>query len=392
MIAERTTLSATSGLNQRVRDLIAVGRHIAVLTAGEVGVSPPGHVLDAAVRAVRSGLADGYGPIAGEPQLREAIAARASRGRATHVDIDQVVVTNGAKHALQLAFTVLTEPGAAVLVPEPTWPTYAQAAWLAGARPVAVATDAANGFTVTPALLEAHAGPDVAALVLAVPPNPTGTIPTFGELTEIGRWCAQHAVTVLLDQIYLQLCWVPVAEPPAEVLRAAGARVVVAEGVSKSYAMAGWRVGWLIADPPAARAATAVMSHTTNHVNRVAQMAAAAALTGPQDFLESLRAQLLGNREHLLDSLGTAADLVRLRPPDGTFYAFPSFAPLLARAADRIGSGTDLARMLLEEAGVAVVPGAAFGAPDHARLSFVGGKPELATALERLLDFIHSVA
>ncbi|MET7685090.1 aminotransferase class I/II-fold pyridoxal phosphate-dependent enzyme [Streptomyces sp. NPDC005423] len=381
--AAKTELSPTSGLNARVRELVAQGRDISVLTAGEPPGPPPEHVREAAARAARAPDGHGYGPPAGLPELREWVAA-AGAADGDRVGAENVVVTGGAKAALFATFLALLAPGDGVLVPTPAWPTYGHSVRLAGGRTVTVPTTAATGHQPTEELLERQHDDGIRLLVLCVPSNPTGAVLAPRRLREIGAWCARRGVTVVLDQVYGRLSWVEETEPAAQVLRSAGAETIVVDGVSKTYAMTGWRIGWLVAAPPVAAAVTAVVSHIANHPNRVAQVAALAALRGDQEPVAELRRHLLANRERLGRAFAAVPDLVDHHEPEGTFYAFPSLAPLLRRRPDLPDAGA-VARELLDEAGVAVVPGGSFGAPDHVRLSFVEPADAFERALHRMI-------
>ncbi|MGW6741564.1 pyridoxal phosphate-dependent aminotransferase [Streptomyces sp. NPDC055025] len=385
----KTPLSPTSGLNARVRELLAEGHDIAVLTAGEPPGCPPEHVRRAAARAALSPTGHGYGPPAGLHELRERVAAD-TPAAGDSLDAGNVVVTGGAKSALFVTFLALLAPGDGVLVPTPSWPTYGHAVRLAGGRAVTVPTGPGTGFHPGAELLDRHHDDRVRLLVLCSPSNPTGAVPTADRLREIGSWCARHRVTVILDQIYGRLSWTDPGPPARDVLREAGAEVVVVDGVSKTYAMTGWRIGWLVAPAPIAAAVTAVLSHTANHPNRIAQVAALAALEGDQEPVARLRHRLLANRALLGGILTAAPDVFDHRDPDGTFYAFPSLAPLLANRPGLLNAAT-VARELLDEAGVAVVPGGSFGAPEHVRLSFVEPTEKFERAVTRMTDHLKSL-
>ncbi|UED88008.1 pyridoxal phosphate-dependent aminotransferase [Streptomyces profundus] len=384
----KAPLSPTSGLNARVRELLAEGHDISVLTAGEPPGPPPEHVRAAAARAAQSPTGHGYGPPAGMPELRAWVAA-ATPAAGDSLDLGNVVVTGGAKSALFATFLALLAPGDGVLVPTPSWPTYGHAVRLAGGRTLTVPTTSDSGFQPTVELLDQHHDDAVRLLLLCSPSNPTGAVLAADRLREIGAWCARHRVTVVLDQIYGRLGWTDPGRPARAVLREAGADVVVVDGVSKTYAMTGWRIGWLVAPTPVAGAVTAVLSHTANHPNRIAQTAALAALEGDQEQVTRLRGHLLDNRARLGRTLAAVPDVLDYREPEGGFYAFPSLAPLLAHRPELSDAAT-VARMLLDEAGVAVVPGGSFGAPQHLRVSFVEPAAEFERAVTRMTGYLKT--
>ncbi|MET8182205.1 aminotransferase class I/II-fold pyridoxal phosphate-dependent enzyme [Streptomyces sp. NPDC005336] len=388
--AAKAPLSPTSGLNARVRELVALGHDITVLTAGESPGSPPEHVRQAAARAALSPDGHGYGPTAGMPQLRDRVAQSTPGTAGELLSTENVVITGGAKSALFSIFLSMLSPGDGVLIPTPAWPTYGHAVRLAGGRTVVAPTTSATGFQPTTELLERHHDAGIRLLVLCSPANPTGAVLDRERLREIGGWCARHRVTVVLDQVYGRLSWAGVDQPARRVLREAGAEVVVVDGVSKTYAMTGWRVGWLVAPAPVAAAVTAVVSHTANHPNRVAQTAALAALEGDQESVEQLRRHLLGNRERLGRMLSAVPDVVDYHEPQGTFYAFPSLAPLLERRP-ALSDAATVADRLLNEAGIAVIPGGPFGAAQHIRVSFVEPAEQFERAIQRMIDHLTAM-
>ncbi|HYY81700.1 MAG TPA: pyridoxal phosphate-dependent aminotransferase, partial [Actinomycetes bacterium] len=327
-----------------------------------------------------------YTPTAGLPELREAIAAKTRRDSGYVVAPGQVVVTNGGKQALFQAFAALLDPGDEALLPAPYWVTYPEAIRLAGGVPVPVPTDETTGFRAGVERLEAALTPRTKLLVFVSPSNPTGAVYTRAQVAAIGRWAVERGVWVVTDEIYEHLVYgdASFSSMPALVPELAE-RCVVVNGVAKTYAMTGWRVGWLLAPPDVVRAVTNLQSHATSNVANVAQAAALAAVGGDLDAVAAMRAAFDRRRRRMLELLA-AIPGVACAEPEGAFYAFPSLRGVLGLQlrGRRPSSSLELADLLLEEARVAVVPGEAFGAPGYARLSYALGDDDLVEGVTRI--------
>ncbi|MEO1062310.1 MAG: pyridoxal phosphate-dependent aminotransferase [Actinomycetota bacterium] len=382
----RITPSATLAVTARAKELRAAGENVIGFGAGEPDFPTPAHVVEAAVAACADPVTHKYSPAGGLPALREAVAAKTARDSGLEVGADQVVITNGGKHAVYNAFAALLDPGDEVLLPAPFWTTYPEPIRLAGGEPVIVHTDVSTGFRASVDQLEAARTASTKALVFVSPSNPTGAVYPPDEVEAIGRWAAEHDIWVITDEIYEHLTYddavftsVPVAVPEI------ADRCIVLNGVAKTYAMTGWRVGWIIAPADVAKAATNLQSHQTSNVCNVAQRAALAAVEGPLDAVHEMRAAF-DRRRLLMWELLSGIDGVECPRPEGAFYAYPSLAGVLGRtiAGQQIETSVDLARVLLDEAKVAIVPGEAFGAGGAARLSFALGDDDLRTGVERI--------
>ncbi len=386
----RITPSATLAVTARAKELRAAGENVIGFGAGEPDFPTPAHVVEAAAAACADPATHKYSPAGGLPALREAIAAKTARDSGYEVGADQVVVTNGGKHAVYNAVAALIDPGDEVLLPAPYWTTYPEPIRLAGGEPVVVPTDVSTGFRTSVEQLEAARTPETKALVFVSPSNPTGAVYPPDEVAAIGRWAAEHDIWVLTDEIYEHLTYddAEFSSMPVLVPELAD-RCVVLNGVAKTYAMTGWRVGWIIAPADVATAATNLQSHQTSNVCNVAQRAALAAVEGPLDAVHEMRTAF-DRRRLLMWELLSGIDGVECPRPEGAFYAYPSLAGVLGRtiAGRRVETTVELAGVLLDEAKVAIVPGEAFGAGGSARLSFALGDDDLRTGVERIADLL----
>ena len=282
--------SATLAVDAKAKALKAAGEPVIGFGAGEPDFPTPAHIVEAAVEACRNPAMHRYTPAAGLPDLRQAIAAKTSRDSGVDLPASQVLVTNGGKHAVYAAFQALLDPGDEVLLPAPYWTTYPEAIALTGARTVAVLTDETTGFRATVEQLEAARTPKTKALVFVSPSNPTGAVYPPDEVAAIGRWALEHGIWVITDEIYEHLTFgehrfTSIATAVPELLDTC----VILNGVAKTYAMTGWRVGWLIGPPDVVRAAINLQSHSTSNVSNVAQAAALAAVSGPLDAVREMR-------------------------------------------------------------------------------------------------------
>jgi aspartate/methionine/tyrosine aminotransferase len=371
--------------------LRARGEKVVDFGVGEPDFPTPAHIVEAAAAAARNPRYHRYTPTAGLPELRRAVADKTRRDSGYAVDPDQVLITNGAKGAVFTACQALLDPGDEVLLPAPYWVTYPEAVALAGGLTRPVPTTVAAGFRVTVEQLEAARTARTRMLIFVSPCNPTGAVHSPEEVAAIGHWAARHGIWVLTDEIYEYLVYgaarftsLPVMAPEA------AERCVVVNGPSKTYAMTGWRVGWIIAPIAVTRAATRFQSHTASNVANVCQMATLAALEGPMMAAEEMRAAFDRRRREMFRLL-SALPGVTVAEPEGAFYAFPDVSGLLGRdlaGGGRAATGTELAALLLDEVKVATVPGEAFGAPGHLRFSFALADADLREGLERLRAYV----
>jgi aspartate/methionine/tyrosine aminotransferase len=384
--------SATLALEAEAKRLRAAGRPVISFAAGEPNFATPEHIVRAAAAACPEERLHHYGPTAGLPELRAAVAERAAASSGHRLESDSVLVTNGAKQAVHLALMALVDPGDDVLLPAPYWTTYPEAIRIAGARAVAVPADAATNFLVTVDQLEAARTPRTRLVVLCSPSNPTGGVYERKQLELIGEWALAHGVWVLSDEIYEHLvydgaeCFTPAAVVPELI-----DQTVVVNGVAKAYAMPGWRVGWLVGPPAAVSAATVLQSHTTSHVCHVAQAAAVAALRCGSAAIATMQSVFDRRRRRLVEALN-ALPGVNCPVPKGAFFAFPSVVELLGRrvGGQVVSTSAELAALLLERAEVAVVPGEAFGNPGHLRFSYALGDDDLAEGVARISRLLAS--
>jgi aspartate/methionine/tyrosine aminotransferase len=381
-IGESPTLAVTA----KAKALKAAGEPVIGFGAGEPDFPTPANIVAAAQRAAADPANHRYTPGPGLPALRQAIADKTARDSGYEVTPDQVVVTNGGKHALFNVFQALLDPGDEVLLPAPYWVTYPEQIKLAGGDVVELATTSDDGFRVRVERLEASRTDRTKALLFVSPSNPTGAVYPRDEVVAIGRWAAEHGIWVITDEIYEHLVYgdATFSSLPVEVPEAAG-RTVVVNGVAKTYAMTGWRVGWSISPVELAQGMSRLQSHVTSNVNNVAQVAAIEALTGPQGAVGEMR-EAFDRRRRLAVKGLNAIDGISCIEPHGAFYAFPSLAGLLGReiGGRHVDSGLELVDALLDHAQVALVPGEAFGAPGYARLSYALADAELEEGIARI--------
>lgn len=377
--------SATMAISAEAARLRRAGEPLISYGAGEPDFATPENIVAAASRALADPKNHHYSAASGLAELKEAVADKTVRDSGYAVDPSQVVITNGGKHAVYATFQVLLDPGDEVLLPAPYWVTYPEAARLAGGVPVEIPTGTDTGFKTSVEQLEAVRSERSKMLVFVSPSNPTGAVYTEGEVKAIADWAAEHRIWVLTDEIYEHLVYgdARFASLPA-VSADAAERTVVVNGVAKTYAMTGWRVGWMIGPPEVAVAAGKLQSHLTSNVNNVAQLAALEAVRGPLDEVARMRAAF-DQRRRTMVSMLRKIDGVMLVEPEGAFYCFPEVTGLLGRelAGRSAHTSLELASLLLDEAKIAVVPGEGFGAPGYIRLSYALGDDELVEGLER---------
>jgi len=378
--------SATLAVDAKAKALKAAGRPVIGFGAGEPDFPTPGYVVEAAVEACRDPRNHRYTPAGGLPELKAAIVAKTRRDSGLEVEPANVLVTNGGKQAVYEAFATLLDPGDEVIVPAPYWTTYPEAIRLAGGVPVDVLADETQDYKVTPAQLEAARTDRTKVLLFNSPSNPTGAVYDPAETEAIGRWAAEHGLWVVTDEIYEHLVY-DGAEAPSlpVVVPELVDRCVVLNGVAKTYAMTGWRVGWMIGPKDVVKAATNLQSHATSNVSNVAQRAAIAALEGDLSAVDEMK-KAFDRRRRTIVSMLNEIDGVVCPEPKGAFYAYPSVKGLLGREIDGATPQTsaELAEVLLDEVEVAAVPGEAFGSPGYLRFSYALGDDDLAEGISRL--------
>ena len=381
-IAESQTLA----VDAKAKALKAAGEDVVGFGAGEPDFPTPDHIVEAAVAAARDAKNHRYTPAGGLPELKDAIAAKTLRDSGFSCSGSQVLVTNGGKHAVFTAFAVLCDEGDEVICPAPYWTTYPEAISLAGGVPKVVETTVETGFKVTVDQLEAARTERTKVVLFVSPDNPTGAVYTPDEIVAIGEWALRHGIWVVTDEIYEHLTYGPhsFASMPTLVPDLAD-QCVVLNGVAKTYAMTGWRVGWLIGPADVVKAANNFQSHSTSNVCNVAQRAALAAVSGDLDAVAMMR-EAFDRRGRTMHRMLSDIPGVTCLEPQGAFYCFPSFAGLLDRDINgtRASSSMELADVILAEAKVALVPGEAFGAPGYMRLSFALSDDELVDGISRL--------
>ena len=386
--------SATLAVDAKAKALAAAGIDVIGFGAGEPDFPTPARIVDAAVAACRDPAMHHYTPTAGMADLREAIAAKTRRDSGFEVAASQVLVTNGAKQAVFEAFATLLDPGDEVLVPAPYWTTYPEAVALAGGVPVPVPTTERAGFHLDVETLEAAVTPATKVLLFVSPNNPTGAVATPAEVAEIGRFAVDRGLWVVTDEIYEHLVYGGrrVTSVPAAVPELAEQCVVI-NGVAKTYALTGWRVGWLIGPRAVVEAATNLQSHATSNVSNVSQRAALTAVSGDLGAVAEMRA-VFDRRRLTIHRMLNDCTGVTCVEPEGAFYAFPSVHRLLGRQVGgrHVDSSASLAEVAIEEANVAVVPGEAFGAPGYLRLSYALGDDAIVEGVTRLAKLFATAA
>ena len=382
--------SATLAVDAKAKALKAAGEPVIGFGAGEPDFPTPAHIVEAAAEAVRDPKNHKYTPAGGLPELKEAIALKTARDSGLDVAPSQVLVTNGGKHAVYNTFTTLLDPGDEVLLPAPYWTTYPEPIALSGGVPVVLPTDETTGFRVTVDQLDAAVTDRTKILLFVSPSNPTGAVYPVDEVEAIGRWAVERGIWVVTDEIYEHLTYGEhrFSSMP-ELVPELRERCVVLNGVAKTYAMTGWRVGWMIGPADVIKAATNLQSHATSNVANVSQRAALAAVSGDLAAVAEMRAAF-ERRGRTMHQLLTGIEGVTSLEPQGAFYAFPNLSAHLGRTIrGRTPTTTlELCSVLLDEAKVAIVPGEAFDAPGYARLSYALGDDDLGEGCRRIADLL----
>jgi aspartate/methionine/tyrosine aminotransferase len=382
--------SATLAVDAKAKALKAAGRPVIGFGAGEPDFPTPDYIVEAAARACREPRFHKYTPAGGLPELRAAIAAKTQRDSGLTVQASQVLVTNGGKQAVYEAFATLLDPGDEVILPAPYWTTYPESIRLAGGVPVELLTDETTGYLVSVEQLESARTERTKVLLLCSPSNPTGAVYSRDQLEAIGRWALEHGLWVVTDEIYEHLVYgdaefhsLPVVVPEL------ADRTIIVNGVAKTYAMTGWRVGWLIGPADVVGAAQNLQSHATSNVCNVAQAAALAAVNGDLSAVAQMRTAFDRRRQTMVRMLNEIPGVL-CPEPRGAFYVYPSVRELFGRQirGRRPQSSVELASLILEEVEVALVPGEAFGTPGYFRLSYALGDQDLAEGVGRVAKLL----
>ena len=388
--AAAITESSTLAIDAKAKALKAAGESVIGFGAGEPDFPTPQHIVEAAAEAARHPLYHKYTPAPGLPELRAAIATKTKRDSGYDIAAQQVLVSNGGKHALFNAFLSVIDPGDEVLVPAPYWVSYPEMIKLAGGVVVELPTTEETGFQVTVEQLDLAVTERTKMLLFVSPSNPTGAVYPKHQVESIGRWAAERGIWVITDEIYEHLVYgdASFSSMPVVVPEIAD-RCIVINGVAKTYAMTGWRVGWMIAPVDVTSVAASLQSHATSNVSNVAQAAALAAVTGDLSAVAEMREAFDRRRQTMHKLLNDIPGVVSFEP-QGAFYCFPSFKGVLGKTIRnrQVDSAHQLAELILEEAKVALVPGEGFGAPGYARLSYALGDDDLAEGLTRIGDLL----
>ena len=378
--------SATLKVDAKAKGLQAAGRPVISYAAGEPDFATPAHIVEAAVLAARDPKNHRYTPAIGLPELREAIVAKTKQDSGTEYTAAQVVVTNGGKQAVYQAFATLLDPGDEVLLPAPYWTTYPEAVALAGGKSLEVFAGSDQNYKVTVAQLEAARTDRSKVLLFCSPSNPTGSVYSREEVEAIGRWAYDNGLWIISDEIYQNLTYdgmkaVSVTEAVPEMID----RTILVNGVAKSYAMTGWRLGWMVGPLDAMKAAGNLQSHLSSNVSNISQRAALAALTGPQEEVEAMRESFDRRRKLAVAELNKIPGWIAPMP-EGAFYVYSDVSGLLGRewGGKQINTSLELCDYILDAAEVALVPGEAFGPSGYVRMSYALDDGPLLEGIQRL--------
>ncbi|SFR69706.1 aspartate aminotransferase [Agromyces sp. CF514] len=387
--------SATLKVDAKAKALQAEGRPVISYAAGEPDFATPDHIVEAALAATHDPKNYRYTPAVGLPELREAVAAKTLRDSGLEVSPGQVVVTNGGKQAVYQAFQVLLDAGDEVLVPTPYWTTYPEAIKLAGGVQVDVFAGSDQGYLVTVEQLEAARTERTKVLLFVSPSNPTGAVYSPEQTRAIGEWALEHGIWVISDEIYQNLTYAgldtevgapaPRAVSIVEAVPGLANQTILVNGVAKTYAMTGWRLGWMVGPADVIKGAANLQSHLTSNVSNISQRAAIAALNGPQDAVEEMR-RAFDRRRRLIVSELSKIEGLTVPVPEGAFYVYPDVTGLLGREWGGVTptNSLELADLILEQAEVAAVPGEAFGPSGFLRFSYALGDAPLLEGVQRL--------
>jgi len=378
--------SATLAVDGKAKALKAAGRPVIGFGAGEPDFPTPDYIVEAAAAATKVVANHRYTPTPGLPELREAIVAKTKRDSGYEITVDQVLVTNGGKQSVYQAFASIIDPGDEVLLPSPFWTTYPEAIKLAGGKSVEVFANETQNYLVTVEQLEAARTPKTKALLFCSPSNPTGSVYTAEQAKAIGEWALKNNIWVISDEIYEHLLYDGATAPSLPVLVPGLADTcIIVNGVAKTYAMTGWRVGWMIGPKDVIKAATNLQSHLTSNVANVSQRAAIAALTGNLDAVHMM-GEAFNRRRKLIVSLLNEIPGFECPMPQGAFYVYPSVKGVLGKTirGKVANTSAELATIILDEVEVAAVPGEAFGPSGYLRFSYATSDDDIVEGIGRI--------
>jgi aspartate/methionine/tyrosine aminotransferase len=382
--------SATLAVDAKAKALKAAGRPVIGFGAGEPDFPTPAYIVDAAIAAAAVPANHRYTPTPGLPELREAIVAKTLRDSHYAITADQVLVTNGGKQAVYQSFASIIDPGDEVILPAPYWTTYPEAIKLAGGVSVEVFADETQNYLVTVEQLEAARTPKTKAILFCSPSNPTGSVYSLEQVKAIGEWALTHGIWVIADEIYEHLLYDGAVAPSLPVVVPAMAdRTIILNGLAKTYAMTGWRVGWMIGPKDVIKAATNLQSHLSSNVNNIAQRAAIAALAGNLDAVHEMGVAFDRRRKLIVSMLNEIPGVV-CPTPTGAFYVYPSVKGVLGKEirGKRPQTSAELATIILEEAEVAAVPGEAFGPSGYLRFSYALSDSDIVEGITRVKNLL----
>ena len=382
--------SATLAVDAKAKALKAAGRPVIGFGAGEPDFPTPDYIVEAAAAATKVVANHRYTPAAGLPELREAIVAKTKRDSNYEVTVDQVLVTNGGKQSVYQAFAAIVDPGDEILLPSPYWTTYPECEKLAGGVTVEVFADETQNYLVSVEQLEAARTPKTKVLLFCSPSNPTGSVYSTEQVKAIGQWAVKHGIWVITDEIYEHLLYDGATAPSLPVLVPELADTcIIINGVAKTYAMTGWRVGWMIGPKDVIKAATNLQSHLTSNVSNVSQRAAIAALNGNLDAVHKM-GEAFDRRRKLIVSMINEIPGFQCPTPTGAFYVYPSVKGVLGTTirGKTPKTSAELATLILEEAEVAAVPGEAFGPSGYLRFSYATSDEDIIEGIGRIKKLI----
>jgi len=382
--------SATLAVDAKAKALKAAGRPVIGFGAGEPDFPTPAYIVDAAIAAAAVPANHRYTPTPGLPELREAIVAKTLRDSHYAITADQVLVTNGGKQAVYQSFASIIDPGDEVILPAPYWTTYPEAIKLAGGIAVEVFADESQNYLVTVEQLEAARTPKTKAILFCSPSNPTGSVYSLEQVKAIGEWALEHGIWVIADEIYEHLLYDGAVAPSLPVVVPGMAdRTIILNGLAKTYAMTGWRVGWMIGPKDVIKAATNLQSHLSSNVNNIAQRAAIAALAGNLDAVREMGVAFDRRRKLIVSMLNEIPGVV-CPTPTGAFYVYPSVKGVLGKETrgKRPQTSAELATIILEEAEVAAVPGEAFGPSGYLRFSYALSDDDIVEGITRVKNLL----